>query len=353
MRTLPVGQRRLPRFGPCYEHAGRNGYDSRLFTPTSGAASAPAEAALRSIPRSRRCNWLAAVALLLSFRLAGPALADPPETVTVEAQREQLRREVNQFVRASIVSPHTDDSLLRWDSPVCPLVAGLTREQGEFVLGRLSAIARAANVPLAGEHCEANLFVVVAHNPSGFLSLWWNHDRRLFGMTHGIGGVKSFIETDRPVRVWYNSIPVDADSGSEIATLLAQSVGIGQGAGPLSYPVNQTAATGSRLTYIDVRAIASVIVVIDAQKLANLNFGQLADYVSLRSLAEIKPDTDAGGAPSILKLFSEHNGSPLQGLTAWDRALLHALYSTKQKERRQLSEIQTATLNQLVAAPAH
>jgi hypothetical protein len=309
--------------------------------------------ALKPVHPSRRSDWRVPIALLLTSPLLGSALADPSDTVTIEAHREQLRREVNQFVQATIVPPRTEDSLLRWDSPVCPLVAGLTREQGEFVLGRLSAIARAADVPLAGEHCEANLFVIVARNPRGFLSLWWDHDRRLFNTTHGVGGVKSFIETDRPVRVWYNSMAVDAEDGSLIQMMLAQSLGLGLGAGPQEYPINFSIADDSRLRYIDVRAIASVIVVIDAQKVAKLNLGQLADYVSLRSLAEIKPDTDAGEAPSILKLFSQEDRSPPEGLTAWDQALLHAVYSTKQKERMQLSEIQTATLNQLIAAPAH
>ena len=226
----------------------------------------------------RHC--LAAVALLLCVHLLSPALADPPAngvpasgtpaTVTIEAQRqrEQLRREVNRFVQATIVRPRTGESLLRWDSPVCPLVAGLTREQGEFVLARFSAIARAANAPLAGERCTANLFVIVARNPRGFLWLWWQHDPRLFNTSHGIGGVKRFIETDRPVRVWYNYMPADPDSGSQVSTLLAQSAGISsQSAGMLSYPVLRRPETGSRLRYHAVRAIASVIVVIDAQKL--------------------------------------------------------------------------------------
>lgn len=268
--------------------------------------------------------------------------------------REQLRREVNQFVDAAIVKPHRDESLLRWDSPVCPLVAGLTREQGEFVLGRLSEIAHAATAPLAGQNCAANLYVIVARNPNGFLRLWWRHDRRLFNTNHGVAAVKRFIETDRPVRVWYNEMPVDPDAGSAIATMLAQSVGIGVGAGPAEYPINMNPGiVGSRLTYTAVRAIASAIVVIDAQKVANLNFGQLADYVSLRSLAEISPDRDVGEAPTILRLFSEQQGSPPQGLTAWDQALLHAVYRSKQKDRLQLSEIQTATLDAIVAGPLH
>jgi hypothetical protein len=110
---------------------------------------------------------------------------------------------------------------------------------------------------------------------------------------------------------------------------------------------------GSRLTYTMVRAIGSVIVVIDAQKVTGLNFGQLADYVSLICLVEINPDKDVGEAPSILKVFSEQDSSPPQGLSVWDQALLHAVYTTTQKDRMQLSEIQTATLDAIVAGPLH
>jgi hypothetical protein len=313
--------------------------------------------------------YIAFASLLLCLLARSAALADPPgagttvagtpSTVTIEAQRrrEQLRREVDQFVEATIARPRTDDSLLRWDGAVCPLVAGLTREQGEFVLARLSTIARAANAPLAGETCAANLFVIVARNPSGFLWLWWQHDRRLFNTNHGIGGVRRFIETDRPVRVWYNYMPVDADSGSQISMLLAQSIGVavgtGQGGGTLEYPVLQRPETGSRLRYNAVRAIASVIVVIDAQKVADLDLSRLADYVSLRGLAEINPEADTGGAPTILNLFRGTGSSSPPGLSAWDRALLRAVYRTPQKERRQLSEIETATLDQIVADAAH
>jgi hypothetical protein len=279
-----------------------------------------------------------------------------PDTVTIEAQREreQLRREVSRFVDATITRPRGDESLLRWDGPVCPLVAGMKREEGEFVLARLSEAARAAQAPLAGENCRVNLYVIVARNPSGFLQLWWNHDRRLFNTEHGVGAVRRFIETPRAVRVWYNDYAVEPDSGSEIPVLLAQSVALGTGAtGQQLYPVNIHHALGSRLTYTTVRAIASAIVVIDAQKVAGLNFGQLADYVSLVSLTEVNFDKDVGTAPSILGVFSTGESTPPQGLTAWDHALLRAVYKTKQKERTQLSQIKTATLDELVAPKLH
>jgi hypothetical protein len=282
-----------------------------------------------------------------------PASGDPPPSVTIEAQRdrEQLRREVDQFVNASIVKPRSDESLLRWNSPVCPLVAGLKREEGEFVLRRLSEVARAVKAPLAGQNCTPNLYVIAAENPSAFLQLWWRHDRRLFNTKHGIAPVERFIETPRPVRAWYNDYVMDPDSGSEIGDLLILSVAAG--GGPRSYPGNRVPRGGSRLTYTTVRAIGSAIVIIDARKATGLNLGQLADYVSLISLTEINLDTDVSEAPSILNVFRELESSPPQGLSIWDQALLHAVYTSTQKDRMQLSEIRTATLESIVAAPPH
>jgi hypothetical protein len=37
----------------------------------------------------------------------------------------------------------------------------------------------------------------------------------------------------------------------------------------------------------------------------------------------------------------------------WDQALLHAVYPSTRKERMQLSEIQTATLDAIVAGSLH
>ena len=309
---------------------------------------------MTSAASSCRCVLLVATALPgLCLSLASAAFADPPPSVTIEAKRdrEQLRREVNQFVDATIVKPHGDESLLRWKNPVCPLVAGMKREEGEFMLRRLSEVARAVNAPLAGQSCSANLFVIVAGNPGGFLELWWRRDRRLFNTEHGNAPVERFIQTPRPVRAWYNDYEVDPDSGSEIGGLLTQSMGVGSGIqlkrGNMLPPV------GSRLTYTAVRAIASVIVVIDPQKVAQLNFGQLADYVSLISLAEINPDKDVGEVPSILKVFREPEGAAPQGLSIWDQALLQAVYTSTQKDRMQLSEIRTATMDAIRTATPH
>ena len=58
------------------------------------------------------------------------------DSITVEAkrEREELLLQVDQFVTSAVVH-HFGESLMRWDTRVCPLMAGLPRDQGEFQPG--------------------------------------------------------------------------------------------------------------------------------------------------------------------------------------------------------------------------
>jgi hypothetical protein len=284
--------------------------------------------------------------------LAGTAGADSLSGITVEAQRqaEKLKHDVNAFVSAAMVKSF-DGSLMRWAQPVCPLAAGLNREEGEFVLLRLSNIARSAHAPLASEHCKPNFVVIFARDPSLFLKLLWRRMPRLFDTVHGLAPVRQFIETSRPVRVWYNAHSVDANTGIAITSALAESVDVGMG--KVDYPVvMQPSTLGSRLTYPVVRNIDSAIVVVDPLQIGKLNFGQLVDYIGLVGLAEINMDKDLGEAPTILKVFNASESAPPMEMTSWDRALLRSIYSTPQKDRMQLSKIETAALSEITSSPA-
>jgi len=63
--------------------------------------------------------------------------------VTIEAQRASLEHRVYKFVTAIIWRVDSHESLPRWNRPIRPLVAGLRREGGEFVLMELSQVATA------------------------------------------------------------------------------------------------------------------------------------------------------------------------------------------------------------------
>ena len=290
--------------------------------------------------------WIcAALAVLTS--LANSASADSMDTITVQAQRDKakLEREVNKFVSSTIVQPRNyDESLWRWKDQVCPLVAGLNKEQGEFVLGRLSEIAKTAGAPLGAETCKANLYVIVTSAPELLLKQWWRRDVDLFDGEAG-PTVRRFLETPRPIRVWYSAGTVGADGQFFIGLLDATSERAKPSGHVTVVRISPQAATRLKLTA--TRNISSVIVVVDSTKIGDINFGQLADYIGLVGLAQINFEKQPGDAPTILRLFESSGESRPSEMSAWDKALLHALYSTSQTDVMQIAQMQSAALKDI------
>jgi hypothetical protein len=298
--------------------------------------------------RARRGGWIAAVLVVLaSFGI--PASADSLDQITVQSQRdrEKLKHEVDTFVSSVIVPPvNFGDTLWRWQDKVCPLVAGLNKQQGEFVLARLSKIAKSVGAPLGSETCKPNFYVIVASDPELLLKKWWRRDPDLFAGESGVD-VKRFLAIPRPIRVWYSADTRGADGNFIIGLMDATSIR----AHPNNEPVVNVRPSflGSRLTVSAVRTIWSVIVVVDAKQVGSLNFGQLTDYIGLIGLAQINLDKPLGDAPTILKLFSAPDDARPAQMTAWDRALLHGLYSTNPTDRVQISQMQTVALKDITA----
>jgi hypothetical protein len=146
-----------------------------------------------------------------SATAAPPDATQPLDQVTVEAHRQQLEERVTAFV-SKLAHPDFDRSLRRWLVPVCPLVAGLPQVQGEFMLARLSEVARQAGVPLAGEKCSPNLDIVATADPSGLLKSWRRRDRGLYGDAMP-AEVQHFLTHSHPVMVWYNAAVMEAGGG--------------------------------------------------------------------------------------------------------------------------------------------
>ena len=300
---------------------------------------------LRSSAIGHAFSMCAALAVLTS--LANSVSADSIDTITVEAQRDRakLEREVNTFVSSMIVPPYRyDESLWRWHDKVCPLVAGLNKEQGEFILARFSEIAKTAGAPLGSETCKPNLYVVVTPDPELLLKQWWRRDIDLFDGEAG-PTVKRFLETPRPIRVWYSAGTVGADGQFFIGLLDATSERAKPTGQPSWVRIPPEAATRLKLTA--TRNISSVIVVVDSTKIGNINFGQLTDYIGLVGLAQINFEKQPGDVPTILRLFASSGESRPKEMTAWDRALLRALYSTSQTNVMQISQMQAAALKDI------
>lgn len=291
---------------------------------------------------------------LAAFQRAG---ADPPNpvakaalpSITIQASREReaVRRRVDEFVAAVIVRP-SNETLMRWDTPICPLVAGLPKAWGEFILGHISQAAVDARAPLAGAKCRPNLYVVASAVPEQLLKAWWKREPWMYDRRHGIGPVMSFIESKRPVRSWYNS-ELDCEDGGPASpgasALSIPSAQIPPGVGAPGAPTC-TDGIDTHLSYADARSISSALVVIDLPRLQKMTVQQLADYVALVGLADVRLDADPGTAPSILRLFSGHATAP-PGLTPWDQALLFSLYNTRQADKQQMQDMVSTMVSRI------
>ena len=294
------------------------------------------------------CLATAALSLLAIRAMGGPLQASTPkveiETITVEAARarEKVAQQVNQFVSAIAVK-RADQSLANWqlEIPICPLVAGLPRADGEYMLTRLSQIAVSAGAPLAPDHCRPNFFVVVTSEPDALLKAWSKRDVRMFenGDDHGYTEIRKFLDAKVPVRVWYNAEIYNSDG----TPLTYESSGAFKGFRATSY------AVATHIRFNTVRDLASVIVLIDAPRARGISFGQLAAFVAMIGLAQIKIDAKASDTPSILQLFSDGGRPAPTGLTQWDQAFLKGLYHSDHLDQQQILAIKTSMVKDIAS----
>ena len=300
-----------------------------------------------------RAVWPVICAVLMTLTASAednPAPKTTLDTITVEADRKALRRQVDAFVTGIAVAPW-EQSLALWErqTPICFLVGGLPREDGEYMLARLSKIAASAGASLGQEHCKPNFFVVVTSQADALLKAWGKRDPRMFGSANGTS-IHKFLNATAPVRAWYNAELYNSDGTP-----------LGNGDGQSNFDISQAPynlrADATRIRFNDVRNLSSVMVVIDAPHAKGITFGQLAAYVAMIGLAEIRVDAEtrvkartSDAPPSILQLFSG-SATPPPGLSAWDEAFLKALYHTDHLDQHQILEIKTAIVRDI--APKH
>jgi len=272
-----------------------------------------------------RLPWvtLLAIALSLGTTLAGAATDDSNEII-VEGNRPEVEQRVRAFVSEVTHRGYGKESLVRWREPICPLVAGLTRQQGEYILYGVTQAAAAAGAPLGSKDCQPNLHIVVASEPEQLLERW-------------PATIRHFLEgSPRPVRVWYNTELVCGDGGG--------TPQLQRGGGQLAVRESSSGCfikdTRLQSNYVDT--FSSVIVIVDADLIKDIKLGQLTDYVALIGLTKIDVDANLGTAPTILRLFANSADAP-PNMSPWDRSFLNALYHTPQRSR-----FQNATIAQRV-----
>jgi hypothetical protein len=283
---------------------------------------------------------LSFLSLLAAVAIAEPQAKSPGQqsgtelnSITVEAERDRatLERRLNTFVSSITVAPY-QQSLARWkkEMPICPQVAGLPYLDGEYVLARFSEIAAAAGATLAPDVCRPNLYILVSSVPDELIAEWSKRNPWMFG-TAGGTKIHQFLHSSAPIRVWYNTAFFTGTGKS----CKVYNEGI---------PICEQDGQISQIRLASVRDLASVIVLVDARQLKEFTMGQLAAYIAMVGLAEIRIDAKLGDAPTILHLFTDSANTAPLGLSPWDAAYLKALYQTEHDDRTQLLALKTAMI---------
>ena len=239
-----------------------------------------------------------------------------------------LRLHIRDFIGEVVRTP-AQRGFARWYRSVCVGVYNLESSAAQYVVDRISSLALEVGLEPGEPGCSPQVSILFATNAREMASLMVENDRRAFMRVGGRGGMdlgrvalEEFAESDRAVRWWHVSLPVDARTGGAAIELTKDC-------GEQYCPPIVNVAGPSRIHNGTRDDLLSVLVVVDATQLKGTTWQQLADYLAVVSLAQIDPNANPSAFDSILNLFS--NPAAYSGLTDWDRAYVRALYELDQE----------------------
>jgi hypothetical protein len=210
--------------------------------------------------------------------------------------RAPAPKRVHQLVEQFGVA-FSDDRLSRWSRPVCPLVLGLERDHAFYIEQRIDTIAKAAGVPVEPGKCEPNLVVVVSEHATALRQSIARRGRGLLnsGSRWPIDKVqlRAFAkDDDAPAHVFYLTGESATFGGNALELGGSSTLADVNGAfsnflfGP---PVVSGFGPSRLIPKVD-DALQRVFVILDGERVVGLTLQQIAAYVSMVTLAEIKVD---------------------------------------------------------------
>lgn len=278
--------------------------------------------------QSWRRSSVAAVVLAALVAGAPAAVAQTPNQDSDIVVTAPTRDQAQSFVTRLSTAPPSVDQMGRWDDDICIGVAGLPARQGQFIADRVAQRAYALGLAPGEPGCAPNVSIVVAPDAGAAAQRMFEQNESLFAYRYETGvatlgqeAFSRFLNADRPVRWWHVTRTMSAD-GEPIG-----SGGVTPGMTNGGFDGAQTVrSNGSMLRQATRQDFSRVVIIIDGRRAASVQLAALADYVAMVALAQINPDADTSGFPTVLNLFSAGNGTAPSALTAWDLAYLDALY---------------------------
>ena len=249
-----------------------------------------------------------------------------------------LPKYIRSFIR-QVAAPPPGRGYARWHGRVCVGVYNLEKDAAHYIADHVSSVAAQLGLEPGEPGCTPDDIIIFTVDAESLATDMVKHRQRIFrpgmgfgGMDRGAAALQDFARSDRAVRWWYVSMPVDARTGVRAVPLPQDGVE--------NHAVINVA--GPSRIHSGIRDdLDHVIVIVDATKLTGTTWQQLADYLAMVSLAQIDPGADLKDFDTILNLFS--NSAAYSGLTDWDRSYLRALYSFDQERapKAQAGEIVT------------
>jgi hypothetical protein len=289
----------------------------------------------------------AVLALTLALAAGAAAAQEAPQTPAAQRSAQldevvvegrQLEALVRNFV-TDVSQPANNRGLARWNRPVCVGAVNLRNEVGQYVIDRISDVARELEVEAGEPGCRPNVLIVAAVDGAGLASALVEDRPRNFDLRHngtdaGTRAFRNFRTGDQPVRWWQISMPIDSETGGRAVRLPGD---IDPASGQPSAPEIHVFAASRLRTQIRDDLVRSVIIV-DVDRLGGASLVQLADYLALVALAQVDAEADTAPYPTILNLFADPASAPA-GLTDWDRSYLTALYEHDQLRINRNSQV--------------
>jgi len=304
-----------------------------------------------------------AAAAALQAMVVAPALAQQSaptdEEVIVQPPAASNQEEVRTYVRALTTPTRTRSPMPRWYKPLCLGVVGMQAAQAQVLNDRIGELAQAVRLDVEGPGCRPNVLIHFTHDAAGLARAIADQPNLVSvnnetGNSQGDEALQGFLQTQDAVRWWHVSRTgtdgvsfgrSSQQSGEQERTRVQEFTGAGGGfseedtENQMEEQAGDHFASGTRVREVSrlrggvMEMMDYVIIVIDANRTSHTTVGALADYVAMITLAQINPQAETAGAPTILNLFDGAAGQTQTALTSWDLAYLRGLYASSDTPR--------------------
>lgn len=283
------------------------------------------------------------LAAVLAVTAAGVAAAQDAQRSIIVVTGQRTPEMAASFTRAVAKAPASAEQYARWNTHICPSVAGIPPEDAQRLIDHIALRAHQVGVVTDSSGCSPNLVIVFASDSDAIAHQIATTRRDLLGyyneddvISGGRADLDAFANTPRAVRWWHVARRTDNDGnplgdtqarvGHETRDSLSAARGDLTASGGNGIAGAETVRSdGSRMHRATRQDLSFALIVVDTTRVASASPTAVADYLAMATLVQLDPDADLSGYPTVLNLFNA-SAPHADQMTDWDTAYLQGLY---------------------------